>query len=396
VNLSKPFGIAGVVTAFYPRSHADVFLSRWLIPRPTDPQWGWNGPRTKLISIHCEQFLEYEKRVGRPDMGRKLAADHHVPMFDTVRGALTLGGDTLAADGVMLIGEHGEYPENELGQKLYPRKELFDKIVDVYKATGRTAPIFCDKHLSWNFDWAKEMVETSRKMGFMLIASSTIPHCRRRPESPDLKGRKIKEAVEIHYNGLEAYGYHGIEYLQSMIEQRAGGESGIGSITAYRGDDVWKAQETGRWPSALVDAALGALDPKDITPGDIRQNTLKQPPAAFVVEHLDGLKVSHLNFEGHVQNWTAAFQMAGDPRPLAAAAIAGAEETHFAHFATLSRLIEDAFLTGRPPFPLERNLLSTGLTAEFMRALKQPGVKLATPELAIAYEAGECASVWEA
>jgi hypothetical protein len=394
VILSKPFNIAAVVTAFYPRSHADVLLTRWLTPRPTDPQWGWNGPRTKLMSLYCAQFTEFEEKIGRPDMARKTAAEHHLPMFDTVRGALTMGGKELAADAVMLIGEHGEYPLNELGQKLYPRKELFDQIVQVFRETGRSVPVFCDKHLSWNFDWAKEMVETSRKMGFMLTAGSSIPHCRRQPSAPDLKGRKIKEAVDIHYGGLEAYGYHGIEYILSMLEQRAGGESGIKSITSYRGEEVWKAQEAGRWSKALVDAALGAVDPEDLTPGDIRQNTLKQPPAAYVVEHLDGLKVTHLNFQGHVKNWSAAFQLADGSKPLAAAAIGGGEETHFAHFATLARLVEDAFLTGKPPFPIERVLLSTGLTAALMKSLAQPGVTLATPELAIAYSPTECATVW--
>ncbi len=392
--MSKPFNIAAVVTAFYARSHADVLLTRWLTPRETDPQWGWNGPRSKLISLYCAQFTEYEKKIGRGDIGRQLAAEHHLPMFDTVRGALTLGGDTLAADAVLLVGEHGDYPENELGQKLYPRKELFDQIVEVFKATGRSVPVFCDKHLSWNFDWAKEMVETSKRMGFLLIAGSSIPHCRRSPSWPDLKGRKLKEAVEIHYGGLEAYGYHGIEYIQAMLEQRAGGESGIRSITAYRGEDVWKQQEAGRWSKALVDAALAACDPQDITPGDIRQNTTKQPPAAYVVEHSDGLKVTHLNFQGHVKNWTAAFQPADGSPIQAASAVGGGEETHWAHFATLSRLVEDGFLSGKSPFPIERVLLSTGLTAAFMKSLAKPGVTIPTPELAIAYQPGKCASVW--
>jgi hypothetical protein len=393
--VSSTFKIAAVGTAFYPLSHADVVITRWLTKRPTDPDFGWNGPRTKLASLHCEQFTEYEEKIKRKDMGRQLAAEHDLPMFDTVRGALTLGGDKLAVNGVLLIGEHGEYPLNEIGQKLYPRKELFDKIVEVYRQTGQTAPIFCDKHLSWNFDWAREMHETARQMGFLLTAGSSIPHCRRSPQSPDLKDRKINEAVELHYGGLEAYGFHGIEYVQSMLEQRAGGESGIKSITAYRGDEVWKQQEAGRWSKALVDAALGVVDEELRTPGDIRENTKKQPPAAYVVEHQDGLKVTHLNLAGHIKNWSAAFDVDGEPQPLAAESVPGpGDTTHHGHFATLSRLVEDAFLTGKPPFPPERTLLTTGLTEMFMKSLAQPGVTLATPQLAIAYRPGEIASVW--
>ncbi len=392
--MSRPFNIAAVVTAFYFRSHADVILTRWVAPLPTDPDFGWNGPRTRLVSLYCEQFTGYEQKVNRKDVGRQMAAEHGIPIFETVREALTLGGDKLAVDGVLLIGEHGEYPLNEIGQKLYPRKELFDQIVEVYRQTGRTASVFCDKHLSWNFQWARQMQQTAREMGFLLMGGSSIPHCRRWPESPALQGKKIREAVELHFDGLEAYGFHGIEFVQAMLEQRAGGERGIKSITGYRGPEVWKQLEAGRWSRRLFDAAMAAAPEDKRTPGDMRQNTLKQPPAAWVVEHLDGLKVTHINLQGHLKTWSAAFDVEGAGEPVGVSAISGGAETHAAHFATLSRLVEDAFLTGKQPFPPERTLLSTGLTEMLMKALAQPGVTLATPHLAIAYEPGQCASVW--
>ena len=45
-----------------------------------------------------------------------------------VQEVLTLGGDKLAVDGVILIGEHGDYPVNDKAQTLYPRFEMFLKI----------------------------------------------------------------------------------------------------------------------------------------------------------------------------------------------------------------------------------------------------------------------------
>ena len=54
----------------------------------------------------------------------------------TSPAALTLGGDKLAVDGVLLIGEHGDYPMNEKMQKLYPRYEYFQKIVEVFTQVG--------------------------------------------------------------------------------------------------------------------------------------------------------------------------------------------------------------------------------------------------------------------
>ena len=51
------------------------------------------------------------------DIGRELAESHGVPIYQSIRQALTLGGNELAVDGVLLIGEHGDYPYNELEQQ---------------------------------------------------------------------------------------------------------------------------------------------------------------------------------------------------------------------------------------------------------------------------------------
>lgn len=40
--------------------------------------------------------------------------------YKSIAEALCLGGDKLAVDGVLLIGEHGTYPKNEAGMTLYP------------------------------------------------------------------------------------------------------------------------------------------------------------------------------------------------------------------------------------------------------------------------------------
>jgi hypothetical protein len=39
-----------------------------------------------------------------------------IPVHKTIREALRLGGKTLACDAVLLIGVHGDYPVNKLGQ----------------------------------------------------------------------------------------------------------------------------------------------------------------------------------------------------------------------------------------------------------------------------------------
>ena len=89
-------------------------------------------------------------------------------IYPTIAEALTLGGSKLAVDGVVLVGEHGNYPRNEKGQTKYPRYEFFEQIVKVFRDSGTSVPVFNDKHLSWNWEWARQMYDTSREMGFRL------------------------------------------------------------------------------------------------------------------------------------------------------------------------------------------------------------------------------------
>ena len=41
-------------------------------------------------------------------------------IYPTIAEALTLGGSKLAVDGVVVVGEHGNYPRNEKGQTAIP------------------------------------------------------------------------------------------------------------------------------------------------------------------------------------------------------------------------------------------------------------------------------------
>ena len=103
-------------------------------------------------------------------------------IYPTIAEALTLGGSKLAVDGVLLVGEHGKYPRNEKGQTKYPRYEFFQEIVKVFRSPAAApCPIFNDKHLSWNWEWAKEMYDTAREMAFRFMAGSSLPVTWRTP-----------------------------------------------------------------------------------------------------------------------------------------------------------------------------------------------------------------------
>jgi hypothetical protein len=123
----------------------------------------------------------YVDQIPKGDLSRQRAGEFGFTIYPSISTALRRGGDRLAVDAVLIIGEHGGYPRNDLGQTLYPRYEFFKQVVDVFKKHGRAVPVFSDKHLSWNWSWAKEMVETARALGFSFMAGSALPITWRMP-----------------------------------------------------------------------------------------------------------------------------------------------------------------------------------------------------------------------
>jgi len=168
-------------------------------------------------------------------------------IYPTIAEALTQGGSDLAVDGVLLIGEQGRYPKNAKGQTLYPRYEYFQQVVEVYRRSGKTAPVFNDKHLSWSWDHASEMVETAKTMSFGLMAGSSLPVTWRQPAIDLPFAADVEEAVAIWGGGIDGGDIHVIEALQSIVERRRGGETGVRTVQALHGESFWKALESGSW-----------------------------------------------------------------------------------------------------------------------------------------------------
>ena len=105
--------IAALVTQYRRRAHGQHIVDRFL------GGYGWGGrfhrPPMDVVSLFVDQ-------VGESDLSRDRARQYpSMKLYPTIAEALTLGGDSLAVDGVMLIGEHGSYPRNEKGQTMYPR-----------------------------------------------------------------------------------------------------------------------------------------------------------------------------------------------------------------------------------------------------------------------------------
>ena len=145
--------VAALVTEYRKYSYGQNIVDRLIGGYGWETRW--HRPELDVISLYVDQFPE-------SDLSRERVERHpDLAMYPTIAEALTLGGDRLAVDGVLIIAEHGNYPLNEKGQTLYPRYEFFQQTVEVFRNSGRSVPVFLDKHLSWNWDRARELGDNS-------------------------------------------------------------------------------------------------------------------------------------------------------------------------------------------------------------------------------------------
>lgn len=396
--MNSPPRIAAVTTVYHKYSHAQHIVDRFLYG------YGWNGkhhrPPIELVSLYVDQRPAGELSASRFKEFPALRMAH------TIADALTLGTGALAVDGVLLVGEHGNYPRNEKGQTQYPRYEFFKQIVDVFKKSGRGVPVFNDKHLSWNWDWAREMVGTARDLHFPLMAGSSLPVTRRLPQVDFPFGSEASEVLSIGYGNVDSYDFHSLETIQCMVERRRGGETGVTAIQAIRGDDVWRRMQSGSWQAGgwdpqLFDAcvcrsirlASGRPGYSDVfpTPADVRK--LVKKPVAYRIEYADGLKATMLLLNGLVTDMTFAARM--KPRGDILSCLMYLPHREVCNFfSPLVNQIETLFLTGKSPRPIERTLLTTGLTAAGVESLWKGQQRIAAPHLNIRYHVDHESTFW--
>ena len=379
--------VAALFTEFRLRSHAYNILENFFEP------YLFNG---QLVEPGCEVVSFYADQFPSDDMAREASKRFNVPLFKSIDEALCLGGRELAVDAVLLIGEHGDYPFNELGLHLYPRKQFFDQAVAVMRRSNRFVPLFNDKHLSYRWDWAKEMFDTARRHNMPLMAGSSVPLAERRPALDLPAGAEIESAVAVHGGGMEVYGFHGLELLQSFVESRKGGETGIRRIELVSGDAMQRAADSGRWPRELYDAAMAAeqaMNAERQTRPPASMKALAAPPKpnqppdvehAILVEYRDGLRAAVIKTGSDSNRWNFACRIKGETAPRATAMFNGPWGNRCL-FKALSHAIQHLFITGREPYPIERTLLAGGAIEAVMRS-HATGTPLDTPHLAIAYQ----------
>jgi hypothetical protein len=370
----KPKRVAAIVTHYTHNSHADVIVSRILQGYNLD--FRSPRPNLQLVSLFTDQK-------PKNDMGRKLAAEHGFALCPTISKALTLGGQELAVDGVLLIGEHGDYPLSDTGQIMYPRRRFFEETAAVFECVGKSVPVFSDKQLAWNWADAKWMVDTARRLKIPFMAGSSVPGTWRHPPLEMKLGARMKEAVGLSYGPLEGYAYHGLEAMQAIAERRRGGETGVKAVQFLLGKDIWEAATQGRFDRMVYEAAAKRREAKGRFEGNLKDAL---QPAGFFLEYLDGFKAVLIHDMGAANNeWVTAWSEEGHPSPFATVHYTQ-EARPFGHFTFLLQGIERMIFSGKPSWPVERTLLVTGILAAAFQSRQRGGARIETPHLALRYQ----------
>ena len=388
----KKIALIGTVVSLH--SHAQHFLDRLALGYT----WGgkWQQPQCDLVSLYVDQF-------PAKDLARSRSKKYGIPIFPSIADALTLGTGKLAVDGVVIIGEHGDYPHNEIGQHLYPRYEFFKQVVKVFEGSGRSVPVFNDKHLSTDWKQCAAMVADSKRLGFPFLAGSSLPVTRRLPAIDLPWGTPLAESVSIGYGGVDSYDFHGLETAQCMSERRRGGEVGIKSVQALRGAKMWEQVATRERTQRLLTAALCRSHNLPVEEGyesapvsfDWARKVF--PDAfAYFIEHRDGFRTTLFMLRIQDFDYAGLDAETGEitscqmflPMPGSSASTAD-------FFNPLVHHIENMVLENRAPYPVERTLLTSGMLLTAVASLHRDGAIIETPEMEVRYTAPKEPQFWK-
>jgi len=379
--------LAIITTVWKYLSHAQHMGDRFLVGYPWEGRW--HRPEMDVVALYVDQKPEGDQSQIRAD-------EFKFKVYPTIAETLLCGTERLAVDGVLIIGEHGDYPVNAKGQVLYPRYEFFEQCVDVFDKDGRGVPVFNDKHLSYSFEKASQMVAAGKRLKFPMLAGSSLPVTWRLPSVEVPLDATIEEALMVGVGSSDPMDFHALEAMQCMLERRRNGETGVKAVQLIQGPAVWQAGKDGRWSRRLLEAALARSTsmsgnatkdgrPQDLThSGELEE--LVKDPAAYLIEYNDGLRATLLMINGAVSDFTFACRVRGMPQILSTQFLLPALP-NVAYSACLMNKVEEMIATGKAPYPVERTQLVSGILDFCLESKVQANQRLDTPQLNVKYRA---------
>jgi hypothetical protein len=186
-----------------------------------------------------------------------------------------------------------------------------------------------------------------------------------------------------------------------MAERRRGGETGVAAVRGLRGPAVWKALDAGGWDPELFHCCLCRSQTltqpptfSDRFPSPEQIRAWVKDPVAYRVEYADGLRATMLLLNGLVADFTFAARLKGRTEPLSTLFYLP-PNPNVVYSAALMAKVEQMFLTGKAPYPVERTLLTTGVLAAAVRSLGTGQRRVETPHLALRYQGARDSGFWQ-
>jgi hypothetical protein len=436
----RPLRLAILGSVYRHQSNMQTLADRFLVGYPYDGEW--HMPNVQVVSVYVDQLERQADAAPSPyqlamtgaklapasaakgiagglgrdrtvntqpapekpepsnkseptsDLSRARAQQFAFRLCSNIPEALRCGGDRIAVDAVLAIVEQDDYPTNDRGQILLPSYDFFQQCAQVFEEEKRAVPYFNHKQLSYSFEQAQTMVKTAKRLGFPLLAGSSLPVTWRLPDVDIPLGAQVEEAVMVGVGAPGGMDFDSLEALQCMLERRKGGETGVKAVQLLEGDDVWAAGNAGRWSKDLLSSALSRSDtPMGLTVLDGRTQDLVasgvlpqlvKDPTAYCIEYTDGTRATLLLLNGAIMDYNIAARVAGQ----------GIVSTQFflppppnvTDSACLAAKIEQTFDTGSAVYPVERTLLTTGVLEACLHSRHKLNQRLETPQLAISYQ----------
>jgi hypothetical protein len=421
----QPVRLAILGSVYRHGSNMQTIADRFLVGYPFEGDWYM--PNVKVVSMYVDQPIrradarptEFDLAMigaGRPGgqrpagaQGAATSSEPLGPMSDlsqsrsqqfgfrlsrNIPDALRLGGDKIAVDAVLTIVEQDDYPVDGKGRILLPSYDFFQQCAQVFDAEKHSVPYFNHKQLSFSFTEAQNMVKTAERLKFPLMAGSSMPVTWRLPDTDIPMGAKVSEAVMVGVGGFDGMDFDALDAMQSMLERRKGGETGVKAVQLLEGDDVWVARAANRWSNDLLSSALSRSDtPLGLSVLDGRTQDLSAPgvleqlvanPVAYCIEYNDGTKATLLILNGALRDYNISARVEG--HGLVSTQFFMTPPPNQTYSACLAAKINEMYQTRNAPYSVHRTLLTTGILEACLNSRHKLNQRLETPQLAISYK----------
>ena len=351
--------IAAITTAYFKYSHADDIITKFIE--------GYADRRAASPAALRGREPARSSSSPRRDIGRGMAARYGIPLFDSARGgADARAARELAVDGVLLIGEHGDYPHQREGAAALPAAPAL-------RGDRRGLPPLGAERAGLQRQ-ALLLRLGRRRVDVRPVARAGLPD----DGGLERAGRLAAAAAGVPARASRSTAPWRSASAASRPTgstrsscSRPSSSGGAAARRAWRPCNAWKAPRPGTRPRrgagapTCSPAALRHV-PGRQGPGRGVADLRRADPEAvvFLVEYGDGFRAAAYVARGLVAEFAFAAEVAGRAEPVGTWCELNKPQRD--HFSFLCNHIEVMFRTGRPSYPVERTYLVTGMLAALM------------------------------